>query len=82
MRTLILLLILWYVHCSKKRKLRGEIWEKVEKWKMGRTVKSGGRREMQELLPMWRTRMRPGEAESFFKGKRKILPTASLKSAY
>jgi len=23
MRTLILLLILWYVHCSKKRKLRG-----------------------------------------------------------
>jgi len=67
---------------ARRENCVGEIWEKVEKWKMGRTVKSGGRREMQELLPMWRTRMRPGEAESFFKGKRKILPTESLKSAY
>lgn len=31
-----LVLILWYVLWSKKRKSQGEIWEKVKKGKMGR----------------------------------------------
>lgn len=31
------------------------------------------------MLPMWRTKMRFGEAESFFKAKRKLLHEESLR---
>lgn len=45
---------------------------------MEKAVKYVGRREMQ-LLPTWRTKMRFGEAESFFKAKRKLLHEESLR---